>query len=389
MAHKKTTHSHTILLLLITLACICPIVNATQTLPQDPNNPYNNYTICSTDPYIAYTELFLQSHPNNIYPTIEFGGLFYLNDKLNLTIDNSERNRYFSPLYRYVGAQRDNLIENPNSKIILKLENCEPIEIATSYTDRDKFSNYPGDRILAANTHRGPNEPKPDDEITVYLHMGNLQKYYYQIHHNNLKWFKIENPKYPDYSINPIFGQETLTKYSTQFILSQHYNQYITKKQDTLYYKNTPNITTIIDYIFTQTPQLINNPYSKIYLNIRDNGYLLNREVITYSKELTPDEIIQYQDTISFPTQKSIATNLHSLPNKDILIEKTPENNKQIGVFINTKNLKKLEPKLESQFYWISTYNINKDDSYWFSTSNGWLDTIYEIKQPYMPEPYP
>lgn len=378
MNHKSTIKSHTILLLLIILACICPTVNATQTLPQDPNNPNNNYTICSTDPTIAYTELFFKCHPHPGYPTIEFGGLFYLNDKLNLTVSNSESNPYLNPLYQYIEAHLDYLTENPNTKIILEVENCNPIEVATSYTNRDKFSYYPDDLTLAANTHRDQDEPKPDNEITAYLHVGTLQKYSYPIHHYNLKWLGVINPKYPDYTINPIFGESKMYSYTTKFTNSPHYKEKTTQKNGYAYYKTTADLKTIIDYIVTQTPQLFNNPNSKIYLNTKGNGYFLNREIIAFSRELTPDEISKFHYPYKFHTPNEIATNLHSLPDENIIIAKTPGTDNQFGVFIKTETLKNLEPWIPSYFKWISTYNYNKDDSHWFTPSKGWVDTIYE-----------
>jgi hypothetical protein len=375
MAHKKTTHSHTILLLLITLACICPIVNATQSLPQDPNNPYNNYTICSTDPYIAYTELFLISHPNNIDPTTEFKGKFYLNDKLNLT----KKSDYTNPLYQYIAARKDYLAENPNSKITVKLKGYKEIEVATSYTNRDKYSIYPDELFLATNTHRDQNEPKPDNEITVYAHLGTIQEYSHTIQHNDLLWFGVTNPKYPNFIIDPLFGEGKIPAYSTQFINSPHYTEKTIQIDGYTYYKTNPDLETILDYIFTQPPQLINNPNSQIYLNIKDNGRFLNREVIAYSRKLTPDEINWYYNTHQLYTQNEIATKLHCsnahLPD-EILIAKTPGTDNQLGVFIKTETLKRLELGLTSNFKWISTYNENKNSGYWFG--NGWLDTIYE-----------
>jgi hypothetical protein len=203
------------------------------------------------------------------------------------------------------------------------------------------------------------------------MHEGNLQKYSHQIYHNNLINFEIYNPKYPKFKINPIFGQNTINSYSTNFLTTQHYNEKTTQKDGYTYYITKPNLSTILDYIFTQSPQLLNNPNSKIYLN---------REPIAYSKNLQPNEIRQpYTITID----NIIKYRNHIIPEirlpKQLLIAKTPGTDNQIGVFIDLETLNQLEPEISTHdFKWISTYNYNKDDSHWFTTSNGWIDTIYE-----------
>jgi hypothetical protein len=396
MSKKPILTKIAYILLIITLTSLCQIVAAETTiLPTNPNDPFNNYTICSVDNKIAYTEIFLRKPQEDKNQIMEFGNLIYFKNTLNLTNDDD----YSSPIFYYLSQQGQYLIKNPNSQIILTMKNHQPDVIAESYTNRDKFSNYPGDKFYHSNTERNPSEPKPNDEINAYIHTDALFKLFYQNHPNEIVSIKILNPKYPDFTINPIFGQETLKKYSTQFILSQHYKQNITKKQEYLYYKTTPNIETILDYIFTQSPQLINNPNSKIYLNIKGNGRFLNREIIAYSRELTPDEIRWHHYPAEFHTPDEIAQKIKQSPNNEIneltfnlslcmlndfilgneiIIAKTPGTDNQFGVFINIQNLKKLEPELASNFKWISTYNYNKDDSYWFTTCNGWVDTIYE-----------
>jgi hypothetical protein len=167
-------------------------------------------------------------------------------------------------------------------------------------------------------------------------------------------------------------------KVTPEFANSQHYQNYIIKNQNNLYYKTPPTRETIIDYIFTQSPRLIKSPNSKVYLNLKDHGWFLNREIIAHSRKLTSNEITKYHYPTKFTAQDTITRNLHSLPDNDILIGKTPGTDNQIGVFIDLETHNQLEPELENKFKWISTYNYNRDDSYWYTPSNGWIDTIYE-----------
>ena len=160
----------------------------------------------------------------------------------------------------------------------------------------------------------------------------------------------------------------TIEPTTSNFLNSQHFKEKTTQINGEIHYKTDPNIETILDYIFTQSPYLLNHSANRVYLNIKDNSIFFNREVIAHSRKLTPNETTQYQDTTSFPTKNSIATNLHSLPDNDMLIAKTPENNTSIGVFINIQNLKTLEPKISTNFKWISTAK-------WY---HQWFDTIYE-----------
>ena len=245
------------------------------------------------------------------------------------------------------------------------MDDCDPIEVATSYTDRDPLSIYPDDIIISHKTNREPYMSKPENEITVYMHEGNLQKYSHQIYHNNLINFKIHNPKYPEFKINQIFGQNQINSYSTNFLTTQHYNEKTTQKNEYTYYITKPDLYTIIDYIFTQSPQLLNNPNSKVYLNLKSHGWFLNREPIAYSKNLQPNEI--------HPPHKisinEIIKHKNKLP-KQLLIAKTPGTDNQIGVFIDLEIINQLEPEISSQFKWISTYNYNRND--------GWIDTIYK-----------
>lgn len=367
---KRITHITTILFILtLTLCCLCSITTATQLLPQDPTNPHNNYTILSPNPYNAYTEHFLQRHPNNKDPSIEFGGHFYFNDPLDLRVNE----KTLFHIYRYIAANNEYLAQNPNSKITIKMDDCNPIDVATSYTDRDPLSIYPDDIRISPNPNRDPRKPKPENEITVYMHEGNLQKYSYQIHHNDLINFEISNPKYPKVRINPIFGQNQINSYSTYFLTTQHYIEKTTQKDEYTYYITKPNLSTILDYIVTQSPQLLNKPNSKIYLNLKDQGLFLNRELIAYSKKLQSNEIKPpYQNPID-----TIITYKNDLPKK-LLIAKTPGTDNQIGVFIDLETLNQLEPDISSYFKWISTYNCNRDGSRFCESFTGWSDTIYE-----------
>jgi len=160
------------------------------------------------------------------------------------------------------------------------------------------------------------------------------------------------------------------------FTNSSHYKQKTIQQDGYTHYKSTPTITTIIDYIFMESPQFDSNPYSysSIYLNIKGNGLILNREQIAYERRLTAAEIKQHQEPY---TQNEVNSNLNTLPD-EVIIGKSPGANKQFGVFIDLKTLKKLAPELKNNFKWISTsLAISGYPSF------EWVDTIYEpLQQP-------
>ena len=77
------------------------------------------------------------------------------------------------------------------------------------------------------------------------------------------------------------------------FTNSSHYKEKTIQQDNYTYYKSAPTTTTIVDYIFMESPRLISNSYSSVYLNIKGNGWILNREQIAYSRPLTIIEIKQ------------------------------------------------------------------------------------------------
>jgi hypothetical protein len=267
-----------------------------------------------------------------------------------------------------------------NEKSDIILEQTGAITIKTKQTSGDKFLHFETTpNYIRHFENSNKTHPYTVYKIPVtivipknsYIYKSENEKTVSIIKNNEL----IANIiKKPGVDVNIVF--ETESEYTPKFIKSKHYTEKTCQIDDSAYYKTTPNRETILDYIFTQSPQLIDNPNSKIYLNIKNNGYFLNREVIAYSRELTEDEITKYQNTTTIPTLESIETNLQALQNDDIIIQ----TNNEIGVFINIQNFKKLEPRISTNFKWISTYNYNADDSYWFTPSNGWVDTIYELQ---------
>jgi len=162
------------------------------------------------------------------------------------------------------------------------------------------------------------------------------------------------------------------------FTNSSHYNEETIQQDGYTHYKSTPTITTIIDYIFMESPQFDSNPYaySSIFLNIKGNGLILNREEIAYERRLTAVEIEQYKYQEPY-TQNEVNSNLNTLPD-EVIIGKSPGTYTQFGVFIDLKTLKKLAPELENNFKWISTsLSISGYPTF------EWVDTIYEpLQQP-------
>jgi len=188
------------------------------------------------------------------------------------------------------------------------------------------------------------------------------------------------NKSNPDNNLKDLFnstpfviGNNDCTRLFTN---SSHYKEKTIQQDNYTYYKSTPTTATIIDYIFMQSPQLISNPYATIYLNIKGNGWILNREQIAYSRPLTIIEIKQDQEQKKSYMQDEVNSTLNKLLD-EFIIKKSPGTDIPIGVFINLKTLKKLAPEIKNNFNWISTY-VYYDDS------NGyWLDTIYEpLQQP-------
>jgi len=163
------------------------------------------------------------------------------------------------------------------------------------------------------------------------------------------------------------------------FIDSQHFKEKTIQIDGYTHYISQPDLKTIIDYIFTQSPTLLNQHRTQIYLNIKDHGFILNREVIAYSRYLKyiEDEdkefpIIDLNQTPTTLSIDEIIKQKNTLPSQ-LLIAKTTGLDIPIGVYINLNMINQLEPELPSKFKWISTYSNSK---------RLWLNTIYKKPVP-------
>jgi hypothetical protein len=163
------------------------------------------------------------------------------------------------------------------------------------------------------------------------------------------------------------------------FLDSQHFKEKTTQIDGYTHYISQPDLKTILDYIFTQSPTLLNQHRTQIYLNIEDHGFILNREVIAYSRYLKyiEDEDNEFPiiDLNQAPTTLSIDEIIkqkNTLPSQ-LLIAKTTGLDIPIGVYINLDTINQLEPELPAKFKWISTYSNSK---------SLWLNTIYKKPKP-------
>ena len=337
--------------IVISFCIICPATASS--MPIDQSNPNNNYTICSNDKSIAYTEEFKKTYIPQY--TIEFNDYYYLNQN-----KVQEINPKFILLDRYIRTNVQYLLENPHSKILLKpsdktTEQC----IAESYTDRDIHTYYKGDSYLQSFAH-----PNTNLVVSFYIKQQAFDGLYYSIKYNDFDWVGISNNQFPDKTINKIYGNKKLEQYTPEFLISKNTLKNTIHKTGKFYYTTKPDITTIFNYIFDESNQLINTPESSIYLNLDNHGTFLNREKIAYSRKLDPN------DNTTPETSKinTIIKKKNSLP-QQLLINRTPGTYNPIGVFIDLEKINALENEIKSlDFGWISTYNYKQA---------GWIDTIW------------
>jgi hypothetical protein len=160
--------------------------------------------------------------------------------------------------------------------------------------------------------------------------------------------------------------------YSPQFLDSQHFKEKTTQIDGYTHYISQPDLKTILDYIFTQSPTLLNSSKSEIYLNIKDHGSILNREVIAYAEYIEPEQP-QEPTTLSID---EIIKQKNTLPSQ-LLIAKTSRDDTPFGVYINLDTINQLEPELPAKFKWISTYSQNRKPND-ISRYVEWIDTVYK-----------
>jgi hypothetical protein len=382
MPHKNRLTTPTLMLLLIalTLTCICPIVNASPTIPPNPTDPNNNQTIYPTNKNM-YSPQFLDSQHFKEKTTQIDGYTHYISQPDLKTILD------------YIFTQSPTLLNSSKSEIYLNIKDHgsilnreviayaeyiepeQPQEPTTLSIDEIiKQKNTLPSQLLIAKTSRD------DTPFGVYINLDTINQLEPELP-AKFKWISTYS-KFKKIWLDTIYKQPEpkpepeppMNKTSPQFLNSKHFKEKTTQIDGYTYYISQPDLKTILDYIFTQSPTLLNSYRSKIYIN--DPGFALNQETIAYT-----DDIKQKQPQT--PTTLSIDEIIkqkNTLPSQ-LLIAKTSKDNTSFGVYINLDILKKDELKFISKFKWISTYIIpNKNNLH----RQGWIDTVYKQPEPPM-----
>ena len=322
--------------IVISFCFICPATASS--MPIDENNPNNNYTVCSNDESIAYTEEFKKTYIPHW--TTEFNDYYYL---IHPTFINTRH--YNGNIDTYIQYNIQYLLENPQSKILLNIDTETPNQcIAESYTDRDTNSNYINDDFIDSYTN-----PDTDLQTQCYIHREVIDKLYYAINYKNLDWIGITNPAFPDKTINKVYGKTKPDKYSVELLSSDIIKNQATIKNNVFYFNHKFNITTLFQYIITEFEPLIDSPNSKIYLNIAGHGWFRNREIVAFST--TEDLGLKYTSYMQIYNHPSQFTGL-------CLVQKTQGRDDSVNIYFNMDVINQLLSELEyNDFKWIYTYN--------------------------------
>jgi len=358
-----------ILVIIVTLCCICSVTAALQPPQSMQTNPDDTYIISTTDSSIAYTQTFIDDYKNGKYPIIEFDGDYHF-----IPYKNQIENNPFS---KYIELNTQYLLKNPESKIKTYSEETNfSATIAESYTDRDPKQTYPGDKFVASQYNKSTKIT-----TTVYIHTTELEKsvtesQIFSTYTSNPTQNKFINGIYgPNYifeSNNPTatFGLDS--RFTVNFLQSQHVKKRTLTYQKALYYTQKPNLETIIDYILNLQPEThVNLQSTDVILNLDGHEIFSNNEIIAYTTPIDPNLPLAPIG----PTSTEIIKNKNWMKNY-ILIKKTQINNKTIGLFINAEKINTLEPEIQSRtFGWICTKPHNKYLQ-WYNTI--WGPTYYK-----------
>jgi hypothetical protein len=380
MPHKNRLTTPTLILILIalTLTCICPIVNASPTIPLNPTDPNNNQTIYPTNKNM-YSPQFLDSQHFKEKTTQIDGYTYYISQPDLKTILD------------YIFTQSPTLLNSSKSEIYLNIKdhgsilNREVIAYAEyiepeqpqapttlSIDEIIKQKNTLPSQLLIAKTS------KDNTSFGVYINLDILKKDELKFI-SKFKWISTyiipnKNNLHRQGWIDTVYKQPEppMNKTSPQFLNSKHFKEKTTQIDGYTYYISQPDLKTILDYIFTQSPTLLYSSPSKIYINIEDHGFILNREVIAYSRYLKPEQP-QAPTTLSID---EIIKQKNTLPSQ-LLIAKTSRDDTPFGVYINLDTINQLEPELPAKFKWISTYSQNRKPND-ISRYVEWIDTVYK-----------
>ena len=165
--------------------------------------------------------------------------------------------------------------------------------------------------------------------------------------------------------IAPVTAIPNESSYTIEQITKNNY-QPVELYSNTHYYKTTPNLTHILEYVFIQKALLsyYRNEYC-VYLNLAGHGWITNKEPITFTtthninetpSKLTPKEIAQKIIT-------DIKTNKTTLPDRLLIDKSVIPYHSDCNTYINIAKLKELYPEIQTrEFKWISTgHTVNSD----------------------------
>jgi len=366
-SQTRTKTGIPILVIVVTLCCICSVTAALQSPQSNQTDPDKTYIISTADSSIAYTQTFIDDYKNGKYPIIEFDDNYHF-IQYSSQIEND-------PFLKYIELNTQYLLKNPKSRILQRGYHIGFNDriLAESHTDRNPNQIYPNEKLIASQYNKNKNIT-----TTVYIHTPNIE--------NHLMWFNfictyISNPKTDKY-INKIYGPDNIyekttpptiphlnSRFTVNFLQSQHVKEKTLTYQKTLYYTQKPDLETIIDYILTIQPETYYDLKSTdIILNLDGHGMFSNNEIIAYTKPIDPNlPVVPIELT---PTE--IIKNKNWMKN-DMLIKKTQIDDRTIGLFINAETINKLEPEIQSRtFGWICT----KPNKYPINFQK-WLNTIW------------